>query len=111
MKRWVINAAFNGGNSGGPLINVEDGTVIGVVSSKLAPIPAYIESALEALKNQKSGFSFTKTKTDGTTEQVSEGQIIADILQHLRNQTQLVIGHTVLLEDIKKFLKQNGVKP
>ena len=111
MKRWVINAAFNGGNSGGPLINVEDGTVIGVVSSKLAPIPAYIESELEVLKNQRSGFSYTITKTDGTTKQVSEGQIIADVLQHLRNQTQLVLGHTVSLKDIKEFLKQNGVKP
>jgi len=111
MKRWVINAAFNRGNSGGPLINIEDGTVIGVVSSKLAPIPAYIKSAIEALKNQKSGILYTKTMTDGTTEKVSEGEIIADVLQHLRNQTQLVIGHTVLLEDIKEFLKQNGLEP
>lgn len=111
MKRWVINAAFNSGNSGGPLINVEDGTVIGVVSSKLAPIPAYIKRALEVLKKQTSGLSYTKTKTDGTTERVSEGQVIADVLQYLRNQTQLVIGHTVLLADIKEYLKKNGVEP
>ena len=34
VRRWVVNAAFNGGNSGGPLISVEAGRVIGVVSSE-----------------------------------------------------------------------------
>ena len=31
--QWVINAAFNRGNSGGPVIRLEDSSVIGVVSS------------------------------------------------------------------------------
>ncbi len=111
INRWVVNAAFNSGNSGGPLINIEDGTVIGIVISKLAPIPLYIESALEALKNQESGFSYTKTLADGTTEKVSEGQIIADILDYLRSQTQLVVGYAVSLEDLKTFLKEKGIEP
>ena len=38
VRQWVVNAAFNGGNSGGPLIQIETGEVFGVVSSKLAPI-------------------------------------------------------------------------
>jgi len=38
IRQWVVNAAFNSGNSGGPLLHIETGEVIGVVSSKLAPI-------------------------------------------------------------------------
>ena len=75
VRRWVVNAAFNSGNSGGPLLRVEDGTVIGVVNSKLAPLPKDIENALEALKNQKAGFIYTKKYPDGRTENASEGQV------------------------------------
>jgi S1-C subfamily serine protease len=38
VRQWIVNAAFNGGNSGGPLVHVETGEVFGIVSSKLAPI-------------------------------------------------------------------------
>lgn len=108
--RWVINAAFNGGNSGGPVLSQEDGSVIGVVSSKLAPIPPYIESALAALANQKSGFTYTRTLTSGEKETVSEGQVVAEVLTYLRSQTQLVLGHAVTSQDIMIFLKKEGVE-
>lgn len=66
IRRWVINAAFNGGNSGGPVFAVEDGRVIGVVSSKLAPLPPFIASILGALEAQKSGFTYNTTAPDGS---------------------------------------------
>jgi len=109
--RWVINAAFNGGNSGGPVLSQEDGSVIGVVSSKLAPIPPYIESALAALANQKSGFMYTRTLASGKTETVSEGQVVAEVLTYLRSQTQLVLGHAVTAQDLMLFLNKEGVAP
>ena len=110
-SRWVVNAAINLGNTGGPLIHVESRKVIGVVSSKLAPLPPYIESALNALKQQSSGFMFSKTRSDGSTEQVTQAQIIEEVLQHLRSQTQLVIGHAVMPGDLTEFLKANGLEP
>jgi S1-C subfamily serine protease len=109
--RWVVNAAFNGGNSGGPVLDVERGSVIGVVSSKLAPISPTIESALDVLKKQQAGFTYTKNHPDGKTETVSEGQVIAEVLYFLRSQTQLVVGHAVKSGDVRDFLKANGVEP
>jgi S1-C subfamily serine protease len=110
VPRFVINAAFNSGNSGGPLISLDDGSVIGVVSSKLAPVPPYIISALEALKNQQSGFAFTARTSDGKEKTLTEGQVIAEVLTYLRSQTQLVIGYAVSTAHLLEFLKQDETK-
>jgi hypothetical protein len=92
-------------------LSQEDGSVIGVVSSKLAPIPPYIESALSALANQKSGFTYTRTLITGKTETISEGQVVAEVLTYLRSQTQLVLGHAVTSQDLMLFLKREGLEP
>jgi S1-C subfamily serine protease len=109
--RWVINAAFNNGNSGGPLVEIERGEVIGVVSSKLAPLPKDIESALAALKNQKSNFVFERKLQDGTRVRMSEAQVIEFVLEYLRSQTQLVIGYAVTIVDLRNFLSSQGIAP
>ena len=54
INRWCVNAASNSGNSGGPLLDIENGEVIGVVSSKLAPISDLAKAALSALEGQKA---------------------------------------------------------
>jgi len=111
VSKYVVNAAFNGGNSGGPLLNMEDGSVIGVVSSKLAPIPHYIVSALEALENQQSGFTYSAKTADGKEVTLTEGKIVGDVLTYLRSQTQLVIGHTVSTPDLISLLKREKIDP
>jgi S1-C subfamily serine protease len=111
VQRWVINAAFNGGNSGGPVISLENGTIVGVVSSKLAPVPQEITTILELLSKQQSGFTYTGTKADGSKVTYTEGQLIGEVLQYLRSQVQLVIGYAVSPADIAKFLKKRNIKP
>jgi S1-C subfamily serine protease len=111
IRRWVINAAFNGGNSGGPVFAVEDGRVIGVVSSKLAPLPPFIASILGALEAQKSGFTYNTTAPDGSMVSFSEGQLIGTVLQYLRSQVQLVVGYAVTTEDVNAFLKAQDIAP
>ena len=111
IEQWVVNAAFNSGNSGGPLLLIETGEVIGVVSSKLAPISQVAASALTALENAQSGLTYTATRPDGSTFTLMEGQIVAMVLTELRRQVQLVIGYAVLLDDIKAFLNANNINP
>lgn len=109
--RFVVNAAFNGGNSGGPVIRLDDNAVLAVVSSKLAPVPPHILNYLDALKGQRFGMTFIATKPDGSKTTMSEGQVIAEVLVYLRSQTQLVIGHAVPCWEINSFLKKNGIEP
>ncbi|HEV2055588.1 MAG TPA: serine protease [Methylomirabilota bacterium] len=111
IQRWVINAAFNGGNSGGPVLSLEDGSIVGVVSSKLAPVPKEIATILELLSKQQSGLTYEGTKADGSKVTFTEGQLIGEVLQYLRSQVQLVIGYAVSPEDIAKFLKARNIKP
>jgi S1-C subfamily serine protease len=111
IQQWVVNAAFNGGNSGGPLLDIETGEVIGVVASKLAPISSSAASALEALKGQQSGFMYSATRPDGSKFNISEGQVVELVLEELRNQVQLVIGMAVRADDLTKFLQSQHLEP
>lgn len=111
IRKWVVNAAFNAGNSGGPLIHIETGAVFGVVSSKLAPISRETAEILSFLENQNSGFGVSVTTTDGKTIEVTEAQLIGKVLNELRRQVQLVIGQAVLRDDLIAFLKANKIDP
>jgi S1-C subfamily serine protease len=109
VKHYVVNGAFNPGNSGGPLIASVDDAVIGVVVSKHAPITGWHLSALEALKNQKSGLQYTATDASGNTVAFSEGQLVGDLLQYFRDMTQVVIGEAIASEELVSFLDSNSL--
>ena len=111
IHRTVVNAAFNLGNSGGPLINIETGEVIGVVSSKLAPVPPFVESAIHALDQLEFGVMFTFTAPDGSEKQMSQGRLLAEVLRHLRSQVQLVVGKAVEIDELRSFLVAQGIEP
>jgi S1-C subfamily serine protease len=111
IRQWVVNAAFNGGNSGGPLVHIKSGTIFGVVSSKLAPISSDAAYTLQILENQKFGMRYTVKKPDGTEVSFSEAQLVGKVFNELRSQVQLVIGKAVLLADLVTFLRANKIEP
>jgi S1-C subfamily serine protease len=111
VQRWVVNAAFNGGNSGGPVISLETGSIVGVVTSKLAPLPDTFATILNLLEKQKFGFIYEGKKPDGSKLTYTEGQLIGEVLKYLREQVQLVIGYAVSPDDLVKFLKTRNVSP
>lgn len=95
----MINAAFNGGNSGGPIFTFESGEVIGVVISKLTPIPKPIAELIE-------GFSKGIYWLPG-----GQAPPIGRVFSYLFSQIQLVIGYAVTTEDLNGFLEAHGIKP
>ena len=108
--RWVVNGAFNSGNSGGPLLRFDTGKVIGIVSSKLAPISPTSRLILDALSKEQTGIvRYTETMADGTKKEVTQGNILASVIDELRAQVQLVIGFAVTAKDIRQFLKANKI--
>lgn len=68
-------------------------------------------AAVEALQAQNSGFMYPAQLPDGTTKTFSEAQVVAMVLEELRQQVQLVVGHAVWLGDLRKFLQANKVEP
>ncbi len=111
IHQLVLNAAINHGNSGGPVILVETGEVIGIADSKATPLSPLSIAALTALQNQQSGFLYPATMADGSKRNFSEGQVVAMVLEELRQQVQLVIGHAIMAQDIRDFLKGQKIDP
>ena len=110
-RQWVVNAAFNRGNSGGPLLSTQTGEVIGVVDSKAAPIPDAIRGAMKALGTNQNGLQFNATMGDGSQRSFSESQIVEAVLEELTNEVQLVIGNAIMASDIRSFLTANKIDP
>lgn len=111
IKRYVVNAAFNSGNSGGPLIDIESNQVIGIVTAKLAPFSARSLSEMRALITNPNGMQYRYILPDGRETSVSEGQVVADVLQAIRSQVQLVIGYSTITSDLIDFLQRNKIDP
>lgn len=109
LKRIVLNAAINSGNSGGPVFLWEESSVRGVAVSKHAPISLFLQSAITALADNKSGITFTGTDAQGNLTRFVESQLVADVLQHFRSMTQVVIGSAIPADDVATFLTTHNV--
>lgn len=108
VKHIVVNGALNNGNSGGPLLDI-NGNVIGVVQSKHLPISDYLRSVLEALENNQNGLQFTSTDNVGNSKNLSESQLVAQMLNYYRELAQVMIGEAVTIDELKAFLKENKI--
>lgn len=109
QQRIVLNAAINPGNSGGPILIWGGESVCGMAVTKHAPITAFIQSAIDALKSNGSGVVFSAQNGQGATIQFVESQLVADVLQYFRNMTQVVIGEAIASVDIIAVLDSAGI--
>ncbi|RTL54695.1 MAG: serine protease [Bradyrhizobiaceae bacterium] len=111
VKQWVVNGLFNGGNTGGPLIDTATGEVFGVITTKLAPLTIDTTAMLRALENSTAGPAYAGTTSDGKQVTVTEGQLVGRVVNELRRQVQLVVGKAVMRDDLIAFLKANNIEP
>jgi S1-C subfamily serine protease len=109
FRRLVINAAINPGNSGGPIVAMGMGSVRGVAVSKHAPIHQSLLSAIEALRANTSGIVFHATDAAGKSVAFVESQLVAELLMHFRDMTQVVIGEAIEAADVVRFLDDLAV--
>lgn len=107
--RLILNAALNPGNSGGPIIPWGETCVCGIAVTKHAPISQYLQSAIQALANNKSGITFTTTDGQGNQHTFVESQIVAEVLVYFQSMTQVVIGEAIMPIDITNFLDTHSV--
>lgn len=109
IKHLVVNGAFNPGNSGGPLFHSGNNQVIGIVVTKHAPLNRFQLSALQVLASNRTGVTFTTTDNNGNQTRFTESQLVADLLDHLRRLTQVMIGEAISVSELKSFLNENEV--
>lgn len=110
LERLVIQAGLNVGSSGSPLLD-SVGDVVAMVSGRLAPFSDSSVAALQALQTQHVGPPYSIRRPDGSTFIVSQGQIIAFVLDELRRQIHFSVGSATPVEDVRAFLIRNGVEP
>ena len=105
VRHLVVNAAFNSGNSGGPLFAKADNEVVGIVVNKALPIfTPFVQSALQVFAKNTTGVGFTGTGADGKPVQFVESQIVAEIVGSLRDMTQVMIGEAIAVEEVASFI-------
>jgi S1-C subfamily serine protease len=109
IKHYVINAAFNPGNSGGPLFISGNDKVVGVVVAKHAPITSFLAAAIETLSKNSSGIVFTALDEKGSVKQFVESQLVAIVLEYFKNMTQVVIGEAIAGSELIAFLKESDI--
>ncbi len=109
-QRVFVSGNFNSGNSGGPVIDVNSGLVVGVVSAKAGGLPPILKAAVEALHKLPSDRKL-KLSIDGKDVEVPEADVLLELVRHFDGNVQLGIGVMVLPGDLRAFVARQGVTP
>ena len=72
-------------------------------------MPEFLKSAMERLSKTEFGVTFEATNKTDEKVKISQSQIIAEFLEHVRKITQVVIGEAVPVAELRDFLREQHV--
>jgi len=110
VRHIIVNAAFNPGNSGGPVFAVDDDKVIGIVVWKSIAFSQNVATAIEGFRKPggiSMGGRFSRTLADGTTVSVTDQEVIAAVLEEFYRKVQVNIGEAVSVSELRAFIDQH----
>ena len=108
VKHIVVNGAFNHGNSGGPLLVSHDNEVIGIVVLTFHFYPPAVKGIIDSLRSANSGLVFTVMYPDGRTQELSEAQLTAIVLDEFYQKTQVMIGEAIAGSELEAMIKAHS---
>jgi S1-C subfamily serine protease len=110
--RMEINAAISAGQSGAPLVQADNGNVIGmVVGATVDAAPPRILEALQILDQIGNRTVAVTNTATGESKTVSEGQLLREVVTYLKSLEQQNIGDVVPGATLARFLQRNGIEP
>lgn len=109
VRHVVVNAAFNPGNSGGPVFVSGEDKVIGIVIWKKIAFSKNVEEAIRGFRGGAPIIMgrFSRTRPDGTSVQISDEEVIADVLEEFYTKVQVHIGEAVAVSELRSFIGEH----
>ncbi|MHA1609450.1 MAG: S1 family peptidase [Candidatus Njordarchaeales archaeon] len=105
IKKLIVNAAFNVGNSGGPLLNLQ-GTLLGVVVAKSIFPDPLMRTIIQALERPNIEIVYSTIKLPGgVTEEITLGKIIWILVRWVLNNIQTNIGEAISIDHLIPLLR------
>jgi hypothetical protein len=109
VKHIVVNGAFNHGNSGGPLLVSHSNEVLGIVVLTYHFYPPQVKQIIDMLASQNWGMMMASRRNlDGTTQQISEAQVTAMVLDEFYQKTQVMIGEAISVSELSAMLREHS---
>jgi hypothetical protein len=110
IKHFIVNGAFNPGNSGGAIISAKSKEVIGIVVSKHAPIDDESKKIIDFyLENDEYGMFWDWEDEEGNKTNIAETQLTGKVLMYYRKMIQFVLGEAILAQDLIKMLEAHNI--
>ena len=109
LEKLVLGGNYNSGLAGSPLFD-RSGNVIGILAGTMSPLSDGTMSALNALKAER-GSTFVWQQPDGVKVPLSQGQVVAMVLEEILAQGRYLVGLATPLQDLNEFLAGHGIEP